>query len=47
MTKHVAVPPPPDDELVDLTIVHPYPFNTNLELPAERRTLALWLACCT
>jgi len=30
-----------------LTVVHPYPPNTNLQLPTDRRTLALWLACCT
>jgi len=27
-------------------VVHPYPLNANLELHADRRTLALWLACC-
>jgi hypothetical protein len=30
-----------------LTVVHPYPPNANLQLPADRRALALWLACCT
>jgi len=40
------MPPPPDDEPVYLTVVHPYPLNANLELPADQRALALWLACC-
>ena len=40
-------PSPPDDEPRYLTVVHPYPLNANLELHADRRTLALWLACCT
>ena len=31
----------------DSKYVHPYPLNANLRLPADRRTLALWLACCT
>jgi hypothetical protein len=38
--------PPPGDKPVYLTIVHPYPLNANLELPAHQRTLAQWLACC-
>ena len=43
--------PPPSPQIEDdskyLTIVHPYPLNADLRLPADRRTLALWLACCT
>ncbi|KAN0137854.1 hypothetical protein V8E53_004338 [Lactarius tabidus] len=45
--KRDKTPPPPPDEPKYLTIVHPYPLNANLELHADRRTLALWLACCT
>ncbi|KAI0245856.1 hypothetical protein BJV78DRAFT_1158326 [Lactifluus subvellereus] len=47
MLRRMATPPPPDDGPVYLTIVHPYPLNANLEQPADRRALALWLACCT
>jgi hypothetical protein len=47
MKKGIKMPPLPDDEPVYLTIVHPYPPNANLELDADRRMLALWLACCT
>ncbi|KAI0246474.1 hypothetical protein BJV78DRAFT_149681 [Lactifluus subvellereus] len=48
MLRRVATPPPrDDDEPVYLTLVHPYPLNANLELHADRRALALWLACCT
>lgn len=36
-----------EDDSTYLTIVHPYPPNANLLLPADQRTLALWLACCT
>jgi hypothetical protein len=42
--------PPPElaeDEPRYLTIVHPYPLNANLDISADRRALALWLACCT
>jgi hypothetical protein len=45
--KRIKTPPPPEDEPRYLTVVHPYPLNANLELHADRRTLALWLACCT
>ena len=38
---------PIEDDATYLTVVHPYPLNTNLQLPTDRRTLALWLACCT
>lgn len=38
---------PIEEDSTYLTIVHPYPLNTNLQLPTDRRTLALWLACCT
>ncbi|KAH9959053.1 hypothetical protein BC827DRAFT_1135249 [Russula dissimulans] len=47
MPKRPQTPPPPDDEPRYLTVVHPYPLNANLMLLADRRTLALWLACCT
>ena len=47
MTKRNPTPPPPDDEPRYLTVVHPYPLNANLEVHADRRSLALWLACCT
>lgn len=47
MPKRIPSPPPPEDEPRYLTVVHPYPLNANLELHADRRTLALWLACCT
>jgi hypothetical protein len=47
MSKRIPTPPPPEDEPRYLTVVHPYPLNANLELHADRRTLALWLACCT
>jgi hypothetical protein len=40
-------PPPPDNEPKYLVVVHPYPLNANLDIPADRRALALWLACCT
>jgi hypothetical protein len=40
-------PPPADDEPRYLVVVHPYPLNTNMESPADRRALALWLACFT
>jgi hypothetical protein len=36
-----------EDDSTYLTVVHPYPPNANLQLPTDRRTLALWLACCT
>ncbi|KAI0253686.1 hypothetical protein BJV78DRAFT_1122716 [Lactifluus subvellereus] len=47
MPKRIMTPPPPDDEPRYLTVVHPYPLHANLELHGDRRTLALWLACCT
>lgn len=47
MPKREKTPPPPDDEPRYLTVVHPYPLNANLMLHADRRRLALWLACCT
>jgi hypothetical protein len=47
MPKREKTPPPPDDEPRYLTVVHPYPLNANLMLHADRRKLALWLACCT
>ncbi len=47
MPKRIPTPPPPEDEPRYLTVVHPYPLHANLELHADRRTLALWLACCT
>ena len=47
MPKRIPTPPPPEDEPRYLTVVHPYPLNANLLLHADRRTLALWLACCT
>ncbi|KAI9445620.1 hypothetical protein BJY52DRAFT_1315936 [Lactarius psammicola] len=46
MPKRIPTPPPPEDEPRYLTVVHPYPLHANLELPADRRALALWLACC-
>jgi hypothetical protein len=46
MVRRIPTPPPPEDEPKYLTVVHPYPLNANLELHADRRTLALWLACC-
>ena len=36
-----------EDDSTYLTVVHPYPPNANLLLPADQRALALWLACCT
>ena len=47
MPKRIPTPPPPEDEPRYLVVVHPYPLNPNLQLHADRRTLALWLACCT
>ncbi|KAH8984208.1 hypothetical protein EDB86DRAFT_163377 [Lactarius hatsudake] len=47
MPKRIPTPPPPEDEPRYLTVVHPYPLHANLDLPADRITLALWLACCT
>ena len=47
MPKRIPTPPPPDDEPRYLTVVHPYPLHANLMIHADRRTLALWLACCT
>jgi hypothetical protein len=47
MPKRAKTPPPSDDEPRYLVVVHPYPLNANLQLHADRRTLALWLACCT
>jgi hypothetical protein len=35
-----------EDDSTYLTVVHPYPPNANLLLPADQRALALWLACC-
>ncbi len=46
MTRRPAKLPIEDDSTY-LTVVHPYPPNTNLQLLTDRRTLALWLACCT
>jgi hypothetical protein len=46
MTGHPVVMPIEEDSIY-LTVVHPYPLNANLQLPADRRALALWLACCT
>ena len=34
------------DDSKYLIVVHPYPLNANLELDADQRELALWLACC-
>jgi hypothetical protein len=36
-----------EDDSTYLTVVYPYPLNTNLHLPTDWRALALWLACCT
>jgi hypothetical protein len=47
MPKRVKTPPPPEDEPRYLVVVHPYPLNANLLLHADRRKLALWVACCT
>ncbi|KAI9441831.1 hypothetical protein H4582DRAFT_1420631 [Lactarius indigo] len=47
MPQRIPTPPPPEDEPRYLTVVHPYPLHANLDLPADQRTLALWLACCT
>lgn len=47
MPKRIPTPPPPEDEPRYVVVVHPYPLNPNLLLHADRRTLALWLACCT
>ncbi|KAH9018785.1 hypothetical protein EDB83DRAFT_173211 [Lactarius deliciosus] len=47
MPKRIPTPPPPEDEPRYLTVLHPYPLHANLDLPADRITLALWLACCT
>jgi hypothetical protein len=46
MPKREKTPPPPDDEPRYLVVVHPYPLNAHLQLHGDRRTLALWLACC-
>ena len=46
MARHPVVLPVEDDSTY-LTVVHPYPLNANLQLPSDRRALALWLACCT
>ncbi|KAI0278027.1 hypothetical protein BGY98DRAFT_570382 [Russula aff. rugulosa BPL654] len=46
MPKRDKTPPPAEDEPRFLVIVHPYPLNVDLRLHADRRTLALWLACC-
>ncbi|KAI0291245.1 hypothetical protein BC826DRAFT_484215 [Russula brevipes] len=47
MPKRAATPPPPDDEPRYVVVVHPYPLHANLLQHEDRRTLALWLACCT
>ncbi len=46
MPKRIPTPPPPVDESKYLAVMRPYPLHANLELHADRRTLALWLACC-
>ena len=46
MPKHSKIRPPPEDEPRYLVVVHPYPLYPNLQLHADWRTLALWLACC-
>jgi hypothetical protein len=46
MPKLIPTPPLPMDESKYLAVVHPYPLNANLELHADQRALALWLACC-
>ena len=46
MPKRAKTPPPPEDEPRYLVVVHPFPLNANLVLHADRRGLALWLACC-
>ena len=46
MPKRAKTPPPPEDEPRYLVVVHPFPLNANLALHADRRGLALWLACC-
>jgi hypothetical protein len=46
MPKRAKTPPPSEDEPRYLVVVHPYPLNPNLLLHADRRSLALWLACC-
>ena len=45
--KRTSIPSPPENKPRYLTIVHPYPLNANLQLNADRRAVALWLACCT
>ncbi|KAF8504914.1 hypothetical protein F5888DRAFT_1659848 [Russula emetica] len=47
MTRRPMKLPMEKEDSTYLTVVHPYPPNTNLQLPTDRRTLALWLACCT
>ena len=47
MPKRIPTPPPPEDEPRYLVVVHPYPLNANMMVHADRRGLALWLACCT
>jgi hypothetical protein len=46
MPERDMTPLPPDDEPKYLVVVHPYPLNAKLEIPTDRRKLALWLACC-
>jgi hypothetical protein len=45
--KRILILSPLEDEPRYITIVNPYPLNANLQLDADRRVLALWLACCT
>ena len=47
MPRRTPTPPPSQDEPRYLVVVHPYPPNANMLVHADRRGLALWLACCT
>ena len=46
MPTRIQTPPPSVGKSRYLAVVNPYPLNANLELDADRRALALWLACC-
>ena len=47
MPKREKTPPPADDEPRYLTVVHPYPPHANMELLADRKEFAFWIASCT
>ncbi|EKM53677.1 uncharacterized protein PHACADRAFT_148424 [Phanerochaete carnosa HHB-10118-sp] len=47
MSRREKTPPPPDDEPKYFTVVHPYPPHANMELLADQKEFAFWIASCT